>query len=191
MKEETHDPRTPVMILVEVSWEDHSGTAQRVRARIENKSAGGACIRLSKKISVGTRLRTEGQWEKFAGETRYCRKDGREYLVGVQRDRTERPIVERLAGKLGSATVNALPDVTAMMETAREREASKLTEVIEKKRAPQGVPTRSSADGIVTSAVHETVRETWSDERRRNAQVQRLEELQKKEECIQRSSGGQ
>jgi hypothetical protein len=87
--------------------------------------------------------------------------------------------------------MNALPDVTAMMETARAREASKLTEVIEKKRAPQGVPTRSSADGIVTSAVHETVRETWSDERRKNAQVQRLEELQKKEECIQRSSGGQ
>ena len=36
--------RTPVMIMVEASWQDQSGTVQKVRARIENKSPGGARV---------------------------------------------------------------------------------------------------------------------------------------------------
>ena len=42
----TPEPRAAVMILVEASWEDQNGTVQTERARMENKSAGGACIRV-------------------------------------------------------------------------------------------------------------------------------------------------
>ena len=38
--------RTAVMILVEASWQEADGTAFAVPARMEDKSASGACIRM-------------------------------------------------------------------------------------------------------------------------------------------------
>jgi hypothetical protein len=96
MRDGTPEPPTPVIIMVEVSWEDQNGTIHTTRARIENKSSGGACIRLNKKVAVGTQLRIEGQWEKFAGEARYCRQDGRDYLLGIQKNKTEWPAAKRV-----------------------------------------------------------------------------------------------
>jgi len=135
MKDGTPEPRTPVMIMVEASWEDQSGTVQSTRARIENKSSGGACIRLNKKIAVGTRLRVEGQWERFSGEARYCRRDGRDYLVGIQKDKTEWPPAKRLAGKVEAPKENrVLPDVEALMDRTGERERHKAEETAEDNR---------------------------------------------------------
>jgi len=127
MRDGTPEPRTPVMIMVEASWEDQNGTIQTTRARIENKSSGGACVRLNKKVAVGTRLKIEGQWEKFTGEARYCRQDGRDYLVGIQKDKTEWPAAKRVVGK--EEMVSALPDVEALLERRREREENKAMEV--------------------------------------------------------------
>jgi hypothetical protein len=115
--------------MVEMSWEDQSGTVQSARARIENKSSDGACIRLNKKIGVGTKLRVEGQWEKFSGEARYCRQDGRDYLVGIQKDKTEWPAPKRLVGRVEKPRESGvLPDVEALMEQAREREPGRAME---------------------------------------------------------------
>src|SRR6266853_6901378 len=36
--------RTPVMTLVDASWEDPNGDWQTITARMEDKSAGGACV---------------------------------------------------------------------------------------------------------------------------------------------------
>lgn len=88
MNDGTPEPRTPVMIMVEATWEDQSGTVQSTRARMENKSPGGACIRLNKRIEVGTKLKIQGQRDRFTGEARYCRKERRDYLVGIQKDRS-------------------------------------------------------------------------------------------------------
>jgi hypothetical protein len=99
MKDAAPEPRTPVMIMVDASWQDQNGTAQAARARNENKSPGGACIRLNKRIFVGTHLRIEGQWEKFSGEARYCRKDGRDYLVGIQKHKAQWPAATRVVGE--------------------------------------------------------------------------------------------
>ena len=41
--------RTAVLTLVEASWEDQSGSLQTVAARMEDKSAGGACIRIKRR----------------------------------------------------------------------------------------------------------------------------------------------
>jgi hypothetical protein len=89
------DPRTAVMTLVEASWEDSSGTLQTVSARMEDKSAGGACIRIKTPIGVGARLRIQWRFDRFSGTAKYCRGEGREYVVGIQRDSVESPIFTR------------------------------------------------------------------------------------------------
>jgi hypothetical protein len=78
--------RTPVMILVEVSWEDPDGKFRSVSARMEDKSVGGACIRLKKPVEVGTWLRIQWRFEQFSGVVKYCRREEWDYIVGIQRD---------------------------------------------------------------------------------------------------------
>ncbi len=80
--------RTAVMTWVEASWEGPSGTVQTVPARMEDKSPSGACIRIKMPIGVGSKLRIQWRFEQFSGTAKYCRGEGNEYLVGVQRDAT-------------------------------------------------------------------------------------------------------
>ena len=87
--------RKPVMTMVEVSWQDTGGSLQTVPARMEDKSASGACIRLQVPIVVGSILRIRSRLEHFSGTARYCRSDGREYLVGIHRDATMSPLPNR------------------------------------------------------------------------------------------------
>jgi hypothetical protein len=81
---------TPVMTLVEASWEDQSGL-HTAAARMEDKSSGGACIRVKVPIAVGSKLRIQWRFEQFSRITKYCRKEGREYLVGIQRQAADNP----------------------------------------------------------------------------------------------------
>lgn len=85
MSQALPEPRTAVMIVVEASWADQNGVPQAVPACVEDKSAGGACIRTKTPIGVGSRLRVQGRWEQITGVAKYCRKVGNEYLVGIQR----------------------------------------------------------------------------------------------------------
>src|SRR5579883_370178 len=91
----TPEPRTAVMILVEAKWEDQSGTVQSAPARIENRSTHGACIRLKCRIGVGARLSIQSHREQFSGVARYCRPDGREFLVGILKDEVHRPVLKK------------------------------------------------------------------------------------------------
>ncbi len=101
--------RTAVMIVVEATWEDHSGALRTIAARIENKSAGGVCLRVPTPIAVGSRLKIQWRWEQFSGVARYCVSDGMDYLVGVQRDGANTQIVERSA----LAVLQETPQLTA------------------------------------------------------------------------------
>jgi hypothetical protein len=190
MNDATPEPRTPVMITVEATWEDHSGTVQSTRARIENKSPGGACIRLNKHIAAGTKLRIYGRWEKFSGEARYCRREGRDYLVGIQKDRTDRPLTTRLSAKdvATKASESELPADTKQVERVNTQEESKTPEMAVDK--VENVPIANSGDRVAALAELETARETWSKERRNNPQAQGLEGLEKKEEQLQQPSLG-
>jgi len=82
----TPEPRTAVMIVAEVSWADQDGVPRTASACVEDKSAGGACIRTKVSIGVGSKLKVQGHWEQMTGVAKYCRKVGNEYLVGIQRD---------------------------------------------------------------------------------------------------------
>ncbi|MGD0569592.1 MAG: hypothetical protein ABSA78_14425 [Candidatus Sulfotelmatobacter sp.] len=84
--------RKPVMTWVEASWDDSSGKLQIVPARMEDKSSGGACIRLKTRIGVGSKLRIKWRFEQFSGITKYCRSEGAEYVVGIQRDAVQSPV---------------------------------------------------------------------------------------------------
>ena len=79
------EPRSAVMILVQATWEDQHGTLQTARACMENRSPSGACIRVPARIAAGTKLKIQWRWEEFNGVAKYCRTDGQEYLVGIQR----------------------------------------------------------------------------------------------------------
>jgi len=168
------------MILVEASWEDQNGTIQTTRARIENKSAGGACIRPNKKVAVGTQLKIEGQWEKFTGEARYCRQDGRDYLVGIQKDKTEWPAAKRVAGKEGIE--KTLPDLAAMLERPKEREENKVETAKEATQAESVLPLQSIVDAVMETAVKETPRKERSTEKKEEERGKGLEGLKRKEE---------
>jgi len=74
------------MILVEASWLDLSGVVQSVTARMENHSAHGACIRMKARVAVGKRVYIQSHREQFSGIAKYCRVDGKEFLVGIHRD---------------------------------------------------------------------------------------------------------
>ena len=78
--------RTPVMTQVEASFEDPTGVWQTVTARMEDKSAGGACVRFKTPIRIGVKVKIQWRFDQFVGTAKYCRSEGREYLVGIQRD---------------------------------------------------------------------------------------------------------
>lgn len=144
MSEGTPEPRTPVMILVEATWEDQGGTVQSTRARMENRSAGGACIRLKNRIEVGTRLTIQWRWEEFAGTARYCRSDGREYLVGIQRDKVQIAASKDAALKGNSQNQGAAqsppPMHTAPRGNVAEKEESRPAEIPEDTQKAESVP---------------------------------------------------
>jgi hypothetical protein len=85
----TTDFRKPVLTRVDVSWADASGKWQAVSARMEDRSPGGAGIRITLPVAVGSKVRIQSRQDDFAGEVRYCRADGRDFLLGIQRDTAE------------------------------------------------------------------------------------------------------
>jgi hypothetical protein len=88
----TPEPRTAVMILVEASWVDNSGTLRSAPARMENRSAHGACIRIKTRVAVGARVYIQSHREKFSGIAKHCCVDGKEFLVGIHKDAVNYPI---------------------------------------------------------------------------------------------------
>jgi hypothetical protein len=92
--------RSPVMIVVDAWWEGEDGALQKGRARIVNKSVSGACVRVEKRIHVGAKLRIESRWDEFCGVAKYCRSDGRGYLVGMRRETGVGSIPKQAAKRL-------------------------------------------------------------------------------------------
>lgn len=87
--------RKPVLTRVDVSWKDAGGIWQTSTARMEDKSAGGVSIRAKMPIPVGAKVRIESRQDDFTGETRHCRAEGADFLIGIQRDVAEAPYPNR------------------------------------------------------------------------------------------------
>jgi hypothetical protein len=126
--------RMPVMTLVEASWEDQSGASRTAAARMEDRSPGGACIRIKTPIGVGSKVRIQWRFEQFSGTAKYCRSEGREYVVGIQRDTAENLI----PSQPGLAGVPAPKSVVANVATASTVKAENLPKLQESK--PNEIP---------------------------------------------------
>jgi hypothetical protein len=77
------------MAKAEVAWEDYPGTWRGAQAKIEDTSRSGACVRVGVPISVGSRLKIKWHREEFFGVAKYCRRDGGDYVLGIQRETSE------------------------------------------------------------------------------------------------------
>jgi hypothetical protein len=68
-----------MMALVEVSWED---------AKLEETSISGACLRVKVPVAIASAMRVNSYRERFLGIAPYCRTDRRDFVVGVQKDKS-------------------------------------------------------------------------------------------------------
>ncbi len=82
------EPRTALWAVAEVWWDDPTGKPLRSAATLEDTSLSGACLRLKTPITIGSRLTVKWHRENFSAVARNCRRDGREFLLGVRRDPT-------------------------------------------------------------------------------------------------------
>jgi hypothetical protein len=143
--------RTRVMTLVEASWQDPSGALQSLPARMEDKSLGGACIRVKTPIGVGSKLSVQWRFEQFSGTAKYCRSEGREYLVGIQRDAAKssvssQPVPAEVPSQKSVRSSAPLVS-TAKIESLPQRQESKASEIpmaAGKVESAQSIPIASS-----------------------------------------------
>ncbi|MFZ0815649.1 MAG: hypothetical protein WAM78_09020 [Candidatus Sulfotelmatobacter sp.] len=150
--------RTAVMTWVDASWEDPSGIVQTVPARMEDKSPSGACIRIKTPISVGSKLRIQWRFERFSGTAKYCRSEGNEYLVGVQRDATNstRGTPVRKDGPPEKSVRSSSPqELITKIESLPKRQESQPSEIPAASRkagssriAPIASPIRTEPNGM-------------------------------------------
>src|ERR1700730_10493508 len=61
------DPRTAIMAVAEVVWEDQLGAWRGAVARVNDTSRFGACIRVSVPINVGAKLKITCHRVEFSG----------------------------------------------------------------------------------------------------------------------------
>jgi hypothetical protein len=151
--------RTAVMTWVEASWEDPSGTVQTVPARMEDKSPSGACIRIKMPIGVGSKLRIKWRFEQFSGTAKYCRSEGNEYLVGVQRDAMTSPTLDPpvpvdvpLEKSMRSGNPEELTAKIESLPKLQESESSEIPAVGRKAESPRialmASPTRTARHNV-------------------------------------------
>jgi hypothetical protein len=81
------EPRTAMMAVVEVSWEDQFGTRHTSSAKLEDTSPSGACLRVKVPVTIGSSMKVNSYRERFSGTARYCRTDRRDFVVGIQKDK--------------------------------------------------------------------------------------------------------
>lgn len=80
------EARMLMWAVAEISWEDASGQHCQARAVLEDRSNSGACVRLTRPVAVGSVVTIRWQREQFSAVARNCRRDGREFVIGVRRE---------------------------------------------------------------------------------------------------------
>jgi hypothetical protein len=115
---ERHDveERRKMWAKAEVCWKDQSGAVRKLQGTIEDMSRAGACIRVRTAIALGTNLTIKWHVEQFSAVARNSRRDGAEFLVGIQRTTSLRHIETRHPEKelmlTEPAALPALPDTS-------------------------------------------------------------------------------
>ena len=145
--------RKPVLTLVEMSWQSPDRTWQTVPARMEDKSACGACIRSKLPMLAGTRLKIKSRHENFSGTARYCRSDGGEYLVGILRDPANSPLPELKDVPSRKSVVATTEVPTVEIQSPSEALESKLNQVSTVDQKAENDPVLPTAGPILMPAL--------------------------------------
>ncbi len=126
------------MARAEVVWEVQPGDWRGAVAKIEDVSLAGACIRLSVPIGVGEKLKIKWRKEQFSGITKYCRRDGGDYVLGVRRETSES---EAQNGVLPHEATTSLPAASsAKIQDAPAHYDTKVQESPKARLAPAPAP---------------------------------------------------
>ena len=141
------------MARAEVVWEDQPGVWRGSLARIEDTSRSGACIRVSAPISVGARLKIKWHREEFSGIAKYCRRDGGDYVLGIQRETNG--TAARTTVLLHHATSSLAMSSLANIQdppVQQEKNAQQLSETVAE-QGPAPVATNAVAAPVAAEAV--------------------------------------
>ena len=147
------------MARAEVAWEDQPGALRGIVARIEDTSRSGACLRLSVPISVGAKLKIKWHREEFSGIAKYCRRDGGDYVLGVQREAPENEA--RTTVLLQHATTSIpIPAATNIQDTPAQKE--KIVQDLPKAILDPG-PAPIPVNVAASPAAPEATPKVWSE----------------------------
>ena len=81
------EPRMPIWALADVFWQNEAGTLCVTRGTLEDTSRSGACVRVDRPIEVGSKVTIKWHRERFCAITKNIRIDGRQFLLGLRRER--------------------------------------------------------------------------------------------------------
>jgi hypothetical protein len=82
-----------MMARVEALWQDDSGASRVSSGKLEDLSDGGLSIRVSDQIGVGATLIVRTPMGNFAGLVVQCRQHGRDFVLGIKREGTSKPML--------------------------------------------------------------------------------------------------
>ena len=117
------EPRTVLWAVAEVCWQDGAGTSYRTPATLEDTSPSGACIRVQRPFTVGSKVTVKWHRGQFSAVTRNCRRDGFGFLLGVMR------ASEPVAGAVAHIAQKPGPtEPTKNIPSAQEIQSSTVTE---------------------------------------------------------------
>ena len=138
------EPRTVLWAVAEVLWEAPAGNVNHASATLEDTSRSGACIRLKAPVQVGSRVTVKWHREQFSAVARNCRRDGREFLLGVRREPDARPLVaEREFKQIDAA--RPVGSVEASPAIGASGSAVSLSQV-----KTSDTPRKNSVPGLIT-----------------------------------------
>ena len=140
------EPRTVLWARAEVCWVDATGTPHRVSATMEDSSPSGACVRTGDEIEVGSKLTVKRHGEQFSGIARNRRREGYEFLVGIQRSKLpgEAAATAPAKDQGAAARAGALPSAVAVEKISPERPSNLVAPVRSPKAPAAKAPDLSS-----------------------------------------------
>jgi hypothetical protein len=84
MPEARTEPRKPFMCRISVVWEDQTGSPRTQTGLLEDWSTSGVGITVNGPIPVGTSVKIRGRRRELVGSVRHCRREERDYFVGIR-----------------------------------------------------------------------------------------------------------
>jgi hypothetical protein len=157
------EARVLMWAVAEISWQDASGQHCQAPAVLEDRSNSGACVRLTRPVAVGSVVTIRWQREQFSAVARNCRRDGREFLIGVRREaQSGKASMNSGSGKLAPAATAKVPQppsaptqndhpLLLALHAERERRREQQSVTAAKMGAP--VPVRKSGEANETISI--------------------------------------